>query len=208
MKDEKLVRISLQFFGEDEDLDEDLDNDQDEDLDDDFDDSVDDEIPEHWGEDDDDDLDDGDPDNNDDDDDQDDEDSEEKDDSAKDGADENSDTNTEGAEKKDEGGEQSETSALIAALKAAGYKGDDIKALTADIQKKNEDASAKAAAAERAAINKEGKEHVRSGKPSKNASGNGAAGVSERRVVAFAERAGCSREEARKLLYKHANLMS
>lgn len=203
MKNEDLVKISLQFFGENGDIDDD----QDDDFDDAFD-GVDDEIPEHWGEDDDDDLDDeGDDQDADDQGDGDDQDEDDKgEDSDADGGQENTDVKS--AEEKDEGGEQSETAALIAALKAAGYKGDDIKALTADVQKRNEDASSKAAAEERAAANKEGKGHVRSGKPTRSASGNGSGGVSERRVAAFAERAGCSREEARKLLYKHASMMT
>lgn len=183
MKEDKLIRLSLQFFGEpDEELDEDF-NEYDED-----DEYLDDEEEldeESEGEDAE-------------------EESEEEEDS--DGGDDE-DADAEGGENDDKDKEPEnvdDTSALIAALKAAGYKGDDIKALTADVKKRSEDASKKNNAAERAATNKEGKGHVRSGKPSKGANGDGMSGFTRRDVEEMRRAIGpnCTEERARRALEK------
>lgn len=64
---------------------------------------------------------------------------------------------------------------LIAELKAAGYVGDDIAALTADMKKKREAKEKASAPAERRAAMSEGKGHIKSGKPSRSSTGEGAA---------------------------------
>ena len=127
MKEDKLIRLSLQFFGEpDEELDEDFGeyDEDDEYLDDEE--ELDEESEGEDAE----------------------EESNEEEDS--DGGDDE-DADAEGGENDDKDKEPEnvdDTSALIAALKAAGYKGDDIKALTADVKKRSEDASKKNNAAE------------------------------------------------------------
>lgn len=168
MKDDKLIRLSLQFFGEpdEDDFDEyedDFDEYDDEDLEDEEEESAD------------------------------------EDDS--DGGDDE-DADAEGGDNDDEGTD--DTAALIAELKAAGYVGNDIKSLTADIKKKREDASEIAAAAERTAANKEGKGHVKAGKPSKSASGDGMAGFTHRDVEEMRRAIGpnCTEERARRALEK------
>lgn len=175
MKDERLIRLSLQFFGGDPD--EDFDEyEDDEDLDDE---DLDDEYLDE-------------------------EEAESKEEETSDGGDDEN-AGAEDAEN-DENADESadDTAALIAELKAAGYVGDDIKSLTADIKKKHEDASGKAAAAERAAANKEGKGHVKSGKPSKSASGDGMAGFTHRDVEEMKRAIGphCTEERARRALEK------
>ena len=172
MRDEKLIRLSLQFFGEpNEDLSDDFDE-----YEDDYD-----EYPE------DEEAVDEEPED------------EEEDDSDVGGGE---DTDTEDEENAEERAD--DTAALIAELKAAGYVGDDIKSLTADVKKKREDASNKAAAAERAAANKEGKGHVKSGKPSKSASGDGIAGFTHRDIEEMKLAIGphCTEERARRALEK------
>lgn len=97
---------------------------------------------------------------------------------------------------------------LIAELRALGFVGNDIASLTADMKQKREAKAAEDAKAKKAADKADGKAHVRSGAPSRSASGDGTGGISERQVVAFAERTGCSKEEARRVLAKHARLMA
>lgn len=168
MKDDKLIRLSLQFFGEPDE--------------DDFD-----EYEDDFDEYDDEDLEDKEKENTDEDD-------------SDDGDDE--DTGAVIGAEDDDG--KDDTAALIAELKAAGYVGNDIKSLTADIKKKREDASGIAAAAERAAANKEGKGHLKTGKPSRSASGDGMAGFTHRDVEEMRRAIGpnCTEERARRALEK------
>ena len=187
--EKKLIKIPLQFFGEGED-----------DFDDEY---FDDDVPENFG---DDDFEDDDGDGAD----ESDEDGDaagEASEDAENGADEGSEESGDGGE---EGAASNETdeSELISELKALGYVGDDIKSLTADIKAKREGKKAGEESAERRAAAAEGKSHVRSGKPSRAASGDGTGGITERQVNSFAERTGCSKDEARRLLGKHARMMS
>ena len=168
---EELVKISLQFFGEDgeedfDDYDDDWDEEEDEELD-------------------------------------------EDEDNAKDGVDDASeDDGDEGGDDAppeergaDEKGEEvNETDALIAELKALGYEGNDLKSITASMKKKREDAESE----ERRAANTEGKGHVKSGKPSRSANGDGMAGFTRRDIeeMKAAIGNGCTDERARRALEK------
>ena len=179
----ELVKISLQFFGED--------------AEDDFDDYEDD-----WDEEEDEgepneDKADSDADNGDDksDDDVDDEDASDDDEDNK------SEDDTPEKEDADEKGEEvSETDALIAELKALGYEGNDLKSITASVKRRREAAEA----AERRAANREGKGHVKAGKPSKSASGDGVSGFTQRDIeeMKAAIGNGCTDERARRALEK------
>ena len=178
MREDKLIRIPLQFFGEPED-EEDFDDyydDEDEDLDEDDADSE-----EESAEDAETDTEDGDV--------------EEETDEGESGKEPEEDS-----EETDESEETNETDALIAELRAAGYVGDDIKSLTADVKKKNESA----AAAERKAANSASKSHLKSGKPGKKASGDGMAGFSRRDIEEMKQAIGngCTEERARRALEK------
>jgi hypothetical protein len=97
---------------------------------------------------------------------------------------------------------------LIADLKALGFKGDDLDALKADVKARREAKEKGDSAEERRAAQAEGKSHIKGSKPQKGAGGDGNGGVTERQVVAFAERVGCSKDEARKLLAKHSRMIS
>ena len=135
---DKLVRIPLQFFGENgEDEDEDLfeEYDEEEELDEDV------------------------------------EDASEDEDDGEDGA--------EAAEESDEG--EDTNAELVKLLKAQGYVGDDLKALTADMKKKSEDNAKKAAKNERAAAMAEGKAHIKSA-GTRNLSGEGMEGFSQKDI--------------------------
>ena len=184
MEEKKLIKIPLQFFGED-----------DEDLDDgyfDDDDGYFDDIP---------DTEEDYPDE-----------TEEGGDGSDDGADESATENAEASdapeqEKEDAKG-TTEESELISELRALGYVGDDIKSLTADMKARREKRAELDASKERRAVNSAGKSHIKSGRPGKGASGDGTGGVTERQVIGFAERTGCTKEEARRLLGKHARMMS
>lgn len=112
----------------------------------------------------------------------------------------------EGAETPAEG--TNAESELISELKALGYVGNDIASLAADMKAKRESKAATDASKERKAVNAAGKSHIKSSSPGKGASGDGTGGVTERQVISFAERAGCSKEEARRVLAKHARMMS
>lgn len=72
------------------------------------------------------------------------------------------------------------TKALFDELRAMGYVGDDIASLTADIQAKRKSREKDSAVAERRAAMSEGKNHVKSGKPARGASGDGMDGFTER----------------------------
>lgn len=72
------------------------------------------------------------------------------------------------------------TKALMDELRAMGYVGDDIASLTADIQKKRKSGEKSSAIAERKAAMSEGKNHVKSGRPAKGASGDSMDGFTER----------------------------
>lgn len=145
MKDDKLIRIPLQFFGESaEDEDEDLfgeDYDEEEDPDED-------------------------------------EDSDEDDDSDEDEASDEEDSGEDGAEEESDG--KDTNAELIKLLKAQGYVGDDLKALTADMKKKSDDNAKKAAKKEREAAMAAGKSHIKSGKPQRGMSGDGMDGFSQK----------------------------
>lgn len=174
---EKLVKIPLQFFGEDAE----------DDFEDDF--SEDDEIDEE-------------------------EDEEEDDLGGGDDAEDaqGADPEEEGQDSEDEdGGKQDEgdaTSALIAELKANGYVGDDLAALTSDMKKKREARETADKSRERREANAEGKAHVKSSRPGKSATGGSGGAFTERQVAGLAERTGCSKERARELLAKHARLIN
>ncbi len=109
-----------------------------------------------------------------------------------------------GAEQSQEGDSSAD---LISELKALGYVGDDLAALASDMKTKREakaaDDKSKARKAELAAS----KAHVKSSKPGQGANGDASGGFSERQVSSFAEVAGCSKEEARKLLRQQMKLM-
>ena len=119
------------------------------------------------------------------------------------GSDDNADTDTQ-SENDDAQGANDD---LISELRALGYVGNDLAALTADMKKKREAQAAQDAKREAAATKAAGKNHIRSGKPGKSASGDGTGGVNERRVISFAESAGISKERAREMLAKHARLI-
>lgn len=93
---------------------------------------------------------------------------------------------------------------LLDELRMLGYVGKNLAEITADVKAKREASREKDASAERRAVNAEGKGHIKSGKPGKSATGDGTGGVSERRVIDFAERVGCTRAEARQKLAHHA----
>lgn len=174
----KLLRLSLQFFGEDADDFEDFEDVDDiEDTYDDFDES--DNEPEY----DDDEIVD-----------------EEKDDAESDKGDNAASTTDEEKPTNTSDG----YAALLDELRMLGYVGDDIAAITADIKTKREARQSNNASEERRAKNAEGKGHIKSGKPGKSASGDGTGGVSESRVIDFAARTGRSRTDARQILAKHA----
>ncbi len=140
MEEKKLLRLSLQFFGETEDA-------EDEDL---FDEEYDEEEEEL------------------------DEDVEE--------ASEDEDGGEDGAEEDEEDGEGEDTNAeLVKLLKAQGYVGDDLKALTEDMKKKTEDNAKKAAKNERAAAMAAGKSHIKSA-GTRNLSGEGMEGFSQKDI--------------------------
>jgi hypothetical protein len=191
---DKLLRLSLQFFGESGDPEE-----KDDDFDDEFydenesDDEESDFENENDGADDgaDDDADDGTDDGADDD----------ADDGANDGAGDGGDNNT----SKDDPGANGD---LVSELRALGYVGNDLAALTADMKAKREAKAAQEAKAQKAADKADGKAHVRSGVPGKSASGDGTGGINERQVARLAENTGCSKEEARQRLARHSRLIS
>lgn len=180
----KLIKIPLQFFGEGGG-----------DLDDGFDDEFDDEFDDGYG------YEDGDADG-------------EDGDSGNEGGDADGEDGDAG-----EGGGEGEGSAdngkakdpdhsdLIADLKALGFVGDDLEAIKADAKAKREAKERGDAASERKAAQAAGKSHIKGSKPQKGAGGDGTGGVTERRVIGFAEKTGCTREEARKTLSKHARMI-
>ena len=211
IEEKKLVRLSLQFFAEGDD-----------DGGDDFEDFFDDDVPEYYGSDNEEESD-----NAEDEveaaDDEDeaidegsDEGFEDEDDLPDadggkgfldDPADDQEDAAGEDAAKEDGAGDEPNND-LIAELRALGYVGNDLASLTADMKAKRERAAEEAAKNERAADKADGKNHIKSSKPGRSASGDGTAGVNEKRVVDFAERAGVSKEEARRVLSKHARMMN
>lgn len=97
---------------------------------------------------------------------------------------------------------------LIADLKALGFKGDDLNSIKADVKARREAKEKGDSAEERRAAQAAGKSHIKGSKPQKSAGGDGTGGVTERQVVSFAERTGCTKEEARKLLSKHSRMIS
>lgn len=179
MKD-KLVRISLQFFGEAPEED-------------DFDDVYYDEDAEE--EDAKDELgDDGD-------------DAEDAEDAGPEEGDDQENTGGSGEDAKDPP-QEDEKGAVIAELKALGYVGDSLADLTSDMKKKREEREAAAKSRERREANAEGKAHVKSSKPGKSATGGGGGSFTERQVSGLAVRTGCTKERARELLSKHARLIN
>ena len=96
---------------------------------------------------------------------------------------------------------------LISELRALGYVGNDLAALTADMKAKREAQEAQDAKREAAATKAAGKNHIRSGKPGKSASGDGTGGVTERQVEHFVSLTKESRESARQRLTRHARLI-
>ena len=121
------------------------------------------------------------------------------------------DANPEEDKGNEDGGKQDEgdaTSALIAELKANGYVGDDLAALTSDMKKKREAREAADKSRERREANAEGKAHVKSSRPGKSATGGSGGAFTERQVTGLAERTGCSKDRARELLAKHQRLIN
>lgn len=101
-----------------------------------------------------------------------------------------------------------EDSDLIAELRALGYVGDDLASLTSDLKAKREAKEAAEKSKSRKADLAASKAHVKSSKPSQSANGDATGGFTERQVTSFAEVAGCSKEEARKLLREQIKLMT
>lgn len=201
IEEKKLVRLSLQFFAEGDD-----------DGGDDFEDFFDDDVPEYYGSDNEEEESDNAEDK--------DEDTAEEDEAIEEGSDEGFEDEDGGkgflddaadaqedAAKEDGAGDEPNND-LIAELRALGFVGNDIASLTADMKAKRERAAEEAAKNERAADKADGKNHIKSSKPGRSASGDGTAGVNEKRVVDFASRAGVSKEEARRVLSKHARMMN
>lgn len=200
-EEKKLLKLSLQFFGEDDkDFLDDVNTDDPDDTDGDFEDADGDFDEEFFDEDGD--LDDA-------------------DDNADDGADNDASDTDNGADKDpasvgeltpspEEESKAEEATAnadLISELRALGYVGNDLAALTADMKAKREAKAAEEAREQAKADRADGKAHVRSSVPGKSASGDGTGGVNERRVISVAENAKISREEARRMLAKHARLI-
>lgn len=116
-----------------------------------------------------------------------------------------------GGNAEENGGGQSEdgddNADLIAELKALGYVGDDLKALASDMKVKRETKESDDKSKSRKADLAASKAHVKASKPGQSANGDASGGFSERQVSSFAEVAGCSKEEARKLLRHQMKLM-
>lgn len=116
-----------------------------------------------------------------------------------------------GGNAEENGGGQSEdgddNADLIAELKALGYVGDDLKALASDMKTKRETKESDDKSKSRKADLAASKAHVKASRPAQSANGEASGGFSERQVSSFAEVAGCSKEEARKLLRHQMKLM-
>ena len=116
-----------------------------------------------------------------------------------------------GGNAEENGGGQSEdgddNADLIAELKALGYVGDDLKALASDMKTKRETKESDDKSKSRKADLAASKAHVKASRPGQSANGDASGGFSERQVSSFAEVAGCSKEEARKLLRHQMKLM-
>lgn len=93
-----------------------------------------------------------------------------------------SDGKGDGEDAKADGGEDDSNAELIKLLKAQGYVGDDLKTLTADMKRKEEDKAKKAASGERRAAMQEGKSHIKSGKPQRGMSGSGMDAFSQKDI--------------------------
>ena len=106
-----------------------------------------------------------------------------------------------------DGGAKGDHAELVADLKALGFKGDDLESIKASVKARREAKEKGDAADERKAAQAAGKSHIKGSKPRKGAGGDGSGGVTERRVIGFAERTGCTKEEARKTLAKHARMI-
>lgn len=211
-KDKKLLRLSLQFFGEGDDVDA---NDPDNGDADDSGDAYDDFEEEFFGIDDDldegadGDADDGADGNSDGD----------ADDGADDGADGDTDGDADGDanDGADDGADngaqganddaQSANGDLISELRALGYVGNDLAALTADMKAKREAKAAQEAREQAKADRADGKAHVRSSVPGRSGSGDGTGGINERQVDRFVSITNASKETARQRLSKHARLI-
>lgn len=132
------------------------------------------------------------------------EDEEEFDDDEQEEAEEDPDEEEPAKGKKTTGGDAD----VIAELKAAGYVGDDLSALVADMKKKREAREKADASAERRAAMGEGKGHVKSSKPRKGVDGGTSGAITERKVRGLAETIKCSPQRARTLLEKHSRLIN
>lgn len=97
---------------------------------------------------------------------------------------------------------ESATSELIRELHLLGYAGDDPSTLARNIRERRESTLSE----ERLISNRDGKGHIRSLHRTA-AMPSSSDGISERQVLLFSETAGCSRDESRRLLAKHARLM-
>ena len=187
-KDKKMLRLSLQFFGEVDEVDAD---DPDNGDADDTGDAYDDFEEEFFGIDDD--LDESNDADND------------TDDGADSGADSDADNGADdGADNDADNGADGD---LISELRALGYVGNDLAALTADMKAKREATAAEEAKAQAKADRADGKAHVRSSVPGRSGSGDGTGGINERQVERFVSITNASKETARQRLSKHARLI-
>lgn len=221
INDKKLLRLSLQFFGEGDDVDaDDPDNGDSGDAYDDFEEEffgIDDDLDEGADGDAEDGADDGA--DGDADDDADGGADSDADDDADDGADSDADEGADGDadDSADDGADngaqganddaQSANGDLISELRALGYVGNDLAALTADMKAKREAKAAQEAKEQAKADRADGKAHVRSSVPGRSGSGDGTGGINERQVERFVSITNASKETARQRLSKHARLI-
>lgn len=97
---------------------------------------------------------------------------------------------------------------LIAELKALGYVGDDLASLASDMKTKREAKDATAKSKQRQADLKASQAHIKGSKPGQGATAGAGSGFTERQVSDISTRTGCSKDRARALLAKHHRLMN
>lgn len=182
--EKKLIRIPLQFFGEEPE--DDFEDNYEDDFEDDIEDSEDGEEELGGGED-----------------------AEADGDGAADpeGEEQDNDSNAE-----ENGGSQPESESgdadLIAELKLLGYVGENLKALASDMKTKREAKDATAKSKQRQADLKASQAHIKGAKPGQSATAGAGSGFTERQVSDISTRTGCSKDRARALLAKHHRLMN
>lgn len=97
---------------------------------------------------------------------------------------------------------------LIAELKALGYVGDDLASLASDMKTKREAKDATAKSKQRQADLKASQAHIKGAKPGQSATAGAGSGFTERQVSELSARTGCSKDRARSLLAKHLKLIN